>query len=139
VTRYLSLAEYFWLAEQVTGTSAEVLLKASRSDLADSALHAPRAGFGDEDFYPDLADKAAVLTCRLAWNHPLPDGNKRAAWASLIMFVDLNGGHWQPDPPDVDAADAAMLAVAARHVDESWLADWLRERVTFDGGCSTGS
>lgn len=36
----------------------------------------------------DIFDKAAVLTCRLAWNHPLPDGNKRAAWASLVMFVD---------------------------------------------------
>jgi hypothetical protein len=26
-------------------------------ELADSALHAPAAGFGDEDFYPDLYDK----------------------------------------------------------------------------------
>jgi death-on-curing protein len=43
VTRYLTLAEYFWLAEQVTGTDASVLVKASRSDLADSALHAPQA------------------------------------------------------------------------------------------------
>lgn len=79
MTQYLSLAEYFWLAEQVTGTAAELLVKVSRSDLADSALHAPQAGFGDEDFYPDLIGKAAVLTCRLVWNHPLPDGNKRAA------------------------------------------------------------
>jgi prophage maintenance system killer protein len=39
----------------------------------------PLAGFGDQDFYPDLIDKAAVLTCRLGWNHPLPDGNKRGA------------------------------------------------------------
>ena len=47
--RYLSLAETFWLAEQVTRSAAEVLVKVSRSDLADSALHAPQAGFGDED------------------------------------------------------------------------------------------
>jgi Fic/DOC family len=79
LTRYLALAEYFWLAEQVTGVEAAVLVTASRVELADSALHAPAAGFGDQDFYPDLVDKAAVLTCRLAWNHPLPDGNKRAA------------------------------------------------------------
>ena len=78
------------MAEQVTGIGADVLIKASRSDLADSALHAPQAGFGDEEFYPDPYDKAAVLLCRLAWNHPLPDGNKRAAWAALIMFIDLN-------------------------------------------------
>lgn len=75
--RYLTLAEYFWLAGEVTGTDATVLVKAGRADLADSALAAPAAGFGDEDFYPDVYDKAAVLVCRLAWNHPLPDGNKR--------------------------------------------------------------
>lgn len=132
MTRYLSLAEYLWLAEQVTGVEAAVLAKASRIDLADSALHAPAAGFEDQDFYPGIVDKAAVLTCRLAWNHPLPDGNKRAAWATLVMFVDLNGGRWDPDPPDVDEAEAAMLAVAAHEVDEAWFAAWLSERVRFE-------
>ena len=131
MTRYLSLAEYVWLAEQVTGVEAAVLAKASRLDLADSALHAPAAGFEDQDFYPDIFDKAAVLTCRLAWNHPLPDGNKRAAWAALVMFVDLNDGVWDPDPPDVDEAEAAVLAVAAHEVDEAWFAEWLRARVRF--------
>ena len=129
MTCYLDLAEYLWLVEQVTGVEASVLAKASRIELADSALHAPAASFGGEEFYPDLIDKAAVLTCRLAWNHPLPDGNKRAAWASLVMFLDLNGARWNPDPPDVDEAERAMLAVAAHEVDEAWLADWLRQRV----------
>lgn len=128
MTRYLTLAEYFWLAEQVTGTDAQTLAKASRLDLADSALHAPKAGFANEEFYPDLVDKAAVLTCRLAWNHPLIDGNKRAAWAALVLFLDLNGFVWDPDPPDVDEAETAMIAVAAHDVDEIWLAAWLRER-----------
>lgn len=127
--RYLSLAEYLWLAEQVTGIEAAVLSKAARIDLADSALHAPSASFGGQDFYPDVIDKAAVLTCRLAWNHPLPDGNKRAAWAALVLLLDLNGIVWSPDPPDVDEAEQAMLAVAAHEVDESWVADWLRQRV----------
>ncbi len=131
MTRYLTLAEFFWLAEQVTGTKAAVLVKAARVELADSALHAPAAGFGDQEFYPDVVDKAAVLTCRLAWNHPLPDGNKRAAWAALLMFVDLNGGVWDPDPPNVDDAEVTMLAVAAHEVDEAWFAQWLRERVHF--------
>jgi len=89
VTRYITLAEFVWLAEQVTSLEASVITNASRIDLADSALHAPAAGFGDEDFYPDPYDEAAVLACRLAWNHPLPDGNKRAAWACLALFIDL--------------------------------------------------
>jgi death on curing protein len=131
VTRYLSLAEYVWLAEQVTGVESAVLMKASRLDLADSALHAPSAGFEDQDFYPDIVDKAAVLTCRLAWNHPLPDGNKRAAWASLVLFIDLNDVVWDLDPPNVDDAEAATLAIAAHEVDEAWLTDWQRSRLRF--------
>lgn len=131
MTRYISLAEYFWLAEQVTGVEAAVLAKASRAELADSALHAPQASFGGHEFYSELVEKAAVLVCRLAWNHPLPDGNKRAAWACLVMFLDLNGASWRPDPPDIDDAEAAMLVVAAHEVDEAWVADWLRARVRF--------
>src|SRR5487761_1696588 len=107
------------------GIEAAVLSKAARIDLADSALHAPSASFGGEEFI----DKAAVLTCRLVWNHPLPDGNKRAAWAALVLFLDLNRIVWSPDPPDVDDAEQAMLALAAHEVDESRFADWLRQRV----------
>ena len=132
MTRYLSLAEYLWLAEQVTEVPARTLSKAGRIDLADSALHAPAASFGDHEFYPDVVDKAAVLCWRLARNHPLPDGNKRAAWASLVLFIDLNGGTWDPDPPNVDDAEQTMLAVASGEIDEAELATWLRERLVFD-------
>ena len=131
MTRYLSLAEFWYLAEHVTGIDANTLIRASRVDLADSALHAPQAGFDDTDFYPEVLDKAAVLACRIAWNHPLPDGNKRAAWACLMLFVDLNGCEWTNGQPDADEAVDAMLAVAAREVDEARLATWLSERVTF--------
>lgn len=47
------------------------------------------------------------------------------------MFLDLNGARWDPDPPDTDDAEAAMVVVAAREVDEPWFADWLRARVRF--------
>ena len=91
----------------------------------------PRWPAAGVDFYPDIVDKAAVLCWRLARNHPLPDGNKRAAWAALVVFIDLNGGAWDPDPPDVDDAEQAMLAVAAGRIDEQAFAAWLRERVSF--------
>ena len=92
----------------------------------------PMAGFGDEDFYPDIFGKAAVLCWRLARNHPLPDGNKRSAWTSLTVFIDLNDGRWDPDPPDVDDSEQVMLAVSAGEIDEQALAEWLRAHVTFD-------
>lgn len=51
-----------------------------------SALHASHAGFGEAEFCPEFADKAAVLAMRIAKNHPLPDGNKRLARQALTMF-----------------------------------------------------
>ena len=131
MTRYLDLAEYLWLAEQVTGVPAETLTLPGRIELADSALHAPMAAFEGEEFYPDLVSKAAVLCYRLVRNHPLPDGNKRAGWAALVVFVDLNAGRWDPDPPDIDDAEQAMLAVAGGHMDEHAFTRWVQERVTF--------
>jgi death-on-curing protein len=67
---YLDLADYVAIAAEVTGLDVDVVMKVVNLDLADSALHAPAAGFGDEDFYPDFVDKAAVLVVRLAKNHP---------------------------------------------------------------------
>lgn len=132
MTRYITLAEFYWLAEQVTGIDAATLTSVSRSDLADSALHAPSAGFGDEDFYPDPHDKAAVLLCRLAWNHPLPDGNKRVAWASMLLFIDLNGGSWLAEEgPDADDVEKLVLAVAGHDLDEEGAASWLRTQVVW--------
>ena len=131
MTRYITLAEYLVITELATGFPAEELLRLGRIDLADSALHAPQAGFNDEDFYPDIYDKAAVLCWHLARNHPLPDGNKRAAWATLTLFIDLNNGQWDPDPPDVDDAERTMVGVAAGEIDEAELAEWLRDRVAF--------
>ena len=122
------------MAELAVGIEVKTLIGTSRLELADSALHAPGATFAGQEFYPDLYDKASVLACRLAWNHPLFDGNKRAAWMALAMFVELNDGHFDPDPPNVDEAEVTMIAIAAHEVDEKWFAQWLRERVRFTKG-----
>ena len=120
--RYLTLAEALIIAEAVTGIDAVVLARASRVELLDSALHAPQAGFGDEEFYPEFVDKAAVLAVRIARNHPLPDGNKRLAWQALTMFCALNGYSLHVEP---DEAVGTMLAIAAGELDEAAVARWL--------------
>ncbi len=128
--RYLTLAEALTIAEAVTGLDPVTLAKASRLELLDSALHAPQAGFGDEDFYPDVEQKAAVLAVRIARNHPLPDGNKRLAWQSLTIFLTLNGYDLLAS---VDDAVAFMLGVAAGEIDEEAAEAWIRERVQPGG------
>jgi len=125
---YLDLADYVAIAAAVTGLDLQTVMNITNHDLADSALHAPAAGVGDTDFYPEFIDKAAVLVVRLARNHPLPDGNKRAAWVSLRLFVDINDWTWTPTPT-IDEAEAAVLAIAAGEWDEAAAARWLQQHL----------
>jgi death-on-curing protein len=125
---YLDIADFIAIAQAVTGLDLQTVMNVTNIDLADSALHAPAAGFGDDDFYPDFVDKAAVLLVRLARNHPLPDGNKRAAWVSLRLFVEVNEWIWDPMPA-IDDAESAVLAVASGSWDEAETAEWLRNHL----------
>ena len=124
--RYLSLAEALLIGEAVTGMEASTLAGVSRLELLDSALHAPQAGVGDEDFYPGFVAKAAVLVVRIVRNHPLPDGNKRLAWQVLTMFCALNGRELHVAADD---AVVTMQAIAAGDLDEAAMVVWLTERI----------
>jgi death-on-curing protein len=68
------------------------------------------------------------LAVRLAKNHPLPDGNKRAAWVSLRVFIEINGWTWA-HMPTVDDAERAVLAIASGEWDIAEFAEWLRGHV----------
>jgi death-on-curing protein len=52
--RYIELADYLAIATEITGLDTSTLIGATKLDLAESALHAPAAGFGKTEFYPDL-------------------------------------------------------------------------------------
>lgn len=77
MTVYLELADYLLIAEAVLGVPAGLIADFNRIGLADSALAAPRAGFGGVEAYPDFATKAAVLCWHLVKNHPLPSCIRR--------------------------------------------------------------
>lgn len=47
---YPELFDYLAIAVEVTGLSVETVARVTKLDLADSALHAPAAGFGDTEF-----------------------------------------------------------------------------------------
>lgn len=92
--------------------------------LIESSLHRPRAVVFGMETYPDLLEKAAALLHSLARNHALFDGNKRIAWASMVLFLRLNGLR-------VRANTAAnlefMLACARGDLELEQITNWLRE------------
>ena len=140
--RYPTLEDYLHTAAYMLDLPVETVIKATRMELAESALHAPQAGWGEVEFYPKFAMKAAVLLVRLAKNHALPDGNKRAALATTIAFCIVNGYEWTPpagDGPDGEETYQFMLAIAeapAEHLEtvEAEAAGWITERLRPPGG-----
>lgn len=74
----------------------------------------------------DLATSAAAYAFWLARNHPFIDGNKRAAFTSVLMFLGLNGVAFVPGKAE---ATAAMLALAAGDLHESALARWIGDNI----------
>jgi death-on-curing protein len=72
---------------------------------------------------PDLARLAAAYGVGLAKNHPFIDGNKRAAFLAVGLFLALNGQRLVVSQAE---ATLTMLAVAGSEIDELAFADWIR-------------
>ena len=89
--------------------------------LLDSALaRAPNlAVYGK----PDVAELAAAYGSGISQNHPFVDGNKRAAFLSVGLFLALNGYRLAAMQAE---ATIAVLALAAGELDEAEFAGWLR-------------
>lgn len=87
-----------------------------------SALDRPRNkwSYGEQD----LANLAAAYAFGVARNHPFVDGNKRAAFMCMMVFLRKNGIEFAP--PEAEAIEA-MLALAAGEVDEDGLSRWIRD------------
>jgi len=75
---------------------------------------------------PDLAALAASYGVGLAKNHPFVDGNKRAAFLAVGLFLLANGQRLQATQVE---ATLTMLAVAAGELDEAGFAEWLRSHI----------
>ena len=90
--------------------------------LLESALARPinKHAYGESD----LASLAAAYGFGIAKNHPFVDGNKRAAFASIVVFLGLNGIDFIVPPA---SATAMILALAAGEVSEKSLARWIRD------------
>lgn len=73
----------------------------------------------------DLAMLAAAHAFGIARNHPFVDGNKRAAFVTMMLFLRKNGVRFAP--PQAEAT-RIILDLAAGSVSEESLARWIRDR-----------
>src|SRR5712692_5543398 len=97
--------------------------------LLESALARPlnKLAYGETN----LAALAAAYAFGIARNHPFVDGNKRTAFASIIVFLGLNGIDFDVPPA---AAAAMILALAAGEIHEDGLARWIEDNISDASG-----
>lgn len=54
-------------------------------------VNAPKETLFGEELYPIIFDKAAILMINIATKHVFHNANKRTAFVSLNVFMDING------------------------------------------------
>ena len=97
--------------------------------LLDSALDRPLNRLAYEP-HSTLAQLAASYGFGLARNHPFVDGNKRAAFLAMGIFLAINGVNFRPQQDD---ATQTILSLAAGDLSEADLAEWIGANLVPNG------
>lgn len=90
--------------------------------MLESALGRPQNKWSYGETY--LAALAAAYAYGIARNHPFVDGNKRAAFLSIITFLGLNDIDFVA--PEAEAV-VMILGLASGEIYEEGLARWIRD------------
>lgn len=87
----------------------------------ESAISQITKGFGENDFYPSIEEKAGTLLYLIIKNHAFTDGNKRIAAACFLLFLKENKMLTNSDETTIisnEALASLTLFVAASKADE---------------------
>jgi len=82
-----------------------------RGDGLASSIATIEQGFGNELFYPNVANRAAHLLYFVIKNHPLSDGNKRTGSFLFLWYLRLNQ-HLLAQPVERLINDNTLVALA---------------------------
>lgn len=124
--RYPSLLDVIAMHQEFMAQySQAALLHDNGEGLLESAMMRPQMAAHYEE--ADLAKQAALLILGIAQAHPFVDGNKRAAFASGIVFLQLNGHLVKSRPREFGERIVGYLSNpdSSSSADEQ-LADWIR-------------
>lgn len=93
--------------------------------LLESALDRARNKYHYDRRGCTIAVLAAAYGFAMARNHPFVDGNKRAAFLSIGVFLAMNGYELRADQVE---AITMIEELAAGRIDEAALAEWIGTR-----------
>ncbi|WP_282053388.1 RhuM family protein [Maribacter luteus] len=85
-----SIEDYQALIKQMSTEFDSDVFGREKDKNFQSSLAQITKGFGTEDFYPTIEEKAATLLYLITKNHSFVDGNKRIAAACFLKFLSAN-------------------------------------------------
>ena len=118
---YPSMAEYLDLVEKMRAEFSSELFGKEKDGGFDSAVNQIRQGFGEQEAYPSIEEKASMLLYLVVKNHAFVDGNKRIAAACFLLFLERNGLLYIDSGQPIisnEALASLTLFVAASKADE---------------------
>jgi prophage maintenance system killer protein len=87
---YLTKADYQELINQMVVDFDSQVFGKEKDQNFESSIAQIEKGFGENDFYPTLEEKATMLLYLVVKNHSFVDGNKRIAAACFLKFLQTN-------------------------------------------------
>lgn len=119
--KYPSMHEYMELVGQMRKEFNSDVFGKEKDNGFDSSVNQIRQGFGEQDVYPSIEEKAAMLLYLVVKNHAFVDGNKRIAAACFLLFLERNGLLYNNTGQTIisnEALASLTLFVAASKADE---------------------
>ena len=90
MTKFLTLSEVlFILEDQIRNYGGQYGVR--ELNLLSSAIYMPESSYAGKYLHETIPAMAAAYAFHICQNHPFIDGNKRAALASSLVFLDING------------------------------------------------
>ncbi len=118
---YPTNGEYQTLINQMKQEFKSDVFGLEKDHSFESAISQISKGFGQQDFYPSIEEKAATLLYLIIKNHAFADGNKRIAAACFLLFLENNNGLSKNDGTPIisnEALASITIFAAASKPDE---------------------
>lgn len=118
---YPSMREYEEVVRLMRLESNSELFGKEKDGGFDSSINQIKRGFGEQDLYLSIEEKAAMLLYLVVKNHAFVDGNKRIAAACFILFLERNSLLYDSNRHTVisnEALASLTLFVAASNPEE---------------------
>lgn len=118
---YPSMGEYEEVVRLMRLESNSELFGKEKDGGFDSSINQIKRGFGEQDLYLSIEEKAAILLYLVVKNHAFVDGNKRIAAACFILFLERNSLLYDSNGHTVisnEALASLTLFVAASNPEE---------------------